>query len=87
MKHCDNIDKDEENIPLVIETDASDMGIAAALGQASCPVAFFTQSLMPTEWKYTSVENEASAIIKAEKGGLTTYLVNISQLWCDPPQK
>lgn len=67
MKHCDNIDKDEENIPLVIDTDASDTGIDAALGQASSPVAFFSQSLTPTEWKYTSVENKASAIIKAVK--------------------
>ena len=39
----------DQNIPLVVETDASDCAIAASLRQADCPVAFFSRTLSQAE--------------------------------------
>ena len=54
-----------ENIPFVVETDASDKALAATLNQAGRPVAFFSRSLSPQEKKHSAVEKEACAIVEA----------------------
>ena len=55
----------DENLPFVVETDASDVAIAATLKQDNKPVAFFSRSLQGPELKHPSVEKEAKAIIEA----------------------
>ena len=56
-----------EKIPPVVETDASDIAIAATLNQANCPVAFFSRTLTTTEQKHSSIEKEACAIVESVK--------------------
>lgn len=55
----------DERIPFSVETDASDIAIAATLNQAGRPVAFFSRTLSPTERRHSSVEKEAYAIVEA----------------------
>ena len=57
----------DENMPLVVETDASDTALAATLNQAGRPVAFFSRTLTPTERKHASIEKEACAVVEAVK--------------------
>ena len=57
-----SIDRD---IPLVIETDASDIAISATLNQSGRPVAFFSRTLSPSERNHSAVEKETYAIIEA----------------------
>ena len=53
------------NAPLTLESDASDIAIAAALNQNGRPEASFSRTLSPSEKLYSSVEKEAHAIIEA----------------------
>ena len=55
----------DQNIPLVVEADASDCAIAASLGQADRPVAFFRRTLSQAERRHPAIEKEAYAIVEA----------------------
>ena len=55
----------DEDIPFVVETDASDFSLVATLNQNGRPVAFFSKTLDKHELHYPPVEKEAQAIIEA----------------------
>ena len=55
----------DEQLPFVIETDASDNAILASLNQHNRSVAFFSRMLSKSEKHHSSVEKEASAIVEA----------------------
>ena len=55
----------DEDIPFVVESDASDSSIAATLNQNGRPVAFFSRVLSDSERKHAAVEKEACAIVEA----------------------
>ena len=59
------IDSIDESAPFEIETDASDIALAAVLNQNGRPVAFFSRTLQTSELKHPSIEKEACAIIEA----------------------
>ena len=49
----------------VIENDASDVAVSAALNQLGWPVAFMSRTLNCDETHYPAIEKEAIAVIKA----------------------
>src|SRR5882724_7386400 len=57
--------------PIVVETDASDYGIAVIISQISPddgdihPIAFYSHSMQPTELKYKIYDKELLAIFEA----------------------
>jgi len=53
------------DVPLVIETDASDHAVAATLSQEGRPVAFFSRSLSDCEKRHSSIKKEACAIVES----------------------
>ena len=54
----------DETIPFEVETDASEVALAATLNQNGKPVAFFSRTLQGSELKHASIEKEAQAIIE-----------------------
>ena len=55
----------DEEFLFEVETDASEVAIAATLNQAGHPVAFFSRTLQGPEIQHPSVEKEAQAIIES----------------------
>ena len=53
----------QEDVPFVVETDASDKAVSGTLNQNGKPVAFFSKTLTETEKRMHSVEKEALAIL------------------------
>ena len=68
------------DIPFILQTDASDRGIAAILSQvlnkdgSDHPIAFFSRKLLPREQRYSTVEKECLAI-KAGMEAFRVYLL------------
>ena len=51
------------NKPLMIQCDASEKGLGAALLQDGKPVAFASKALTDTETRYAQIEKELLAIV------------------------
>ena len=55
----------DEDMPFIVECDASDVAVLATLNQGGRPVAFMSRTLQGSKLHYPSVEKEAIAIIEA----------------------
>ena len=55
----------DEKLPFEVETNASEVALAATLNQDGSPVAFFLRTLQGPEVRHPSVEKEAQAIIES----------------------
>ena len=51
--------------PVVIQCDAFQTGLGAALLQEGCPVAYSSRVMTPTEQNYAQIEKELLAIVFA----------------------
>lgn len=55
----------DENLPFVVECDASDVAVSIVLNQGGRPAAFMSRTLQGSELCYHIIEKEANAIIEA----------------------
>ena len=55
----------DEEIPFQVETDASEIALAATLTQNGKPVAFFSRMLHGSELQHSAIEKEAQAVIES----------------------
>ena len=60
---------------LIIQCDASQFGIGAALMQNGKPLAYASHALMDTESRYTTIEKEMLAIVYALENGINSPTV------------
>ena len=55
----------DEELPFVVECDASDVAVSATLKQFGRPVAFISRTQQDSEGFYSAVEKEATTVIEA----------------------
>ena len=55
----------DETTPFEVETDPSEVALAATLNKNGKPVALFSRTLQGSELKHASIEKEAQAKVKA----------------------
>ena len=55
----------DENVPFLVQTDASDFAISTTLNQDERPVAFHSRTLQTSEQHQATVEKETQAIVEA----------------------
>ena len=62
------------NLPIVVQADASKMGLGAALLQEGQPIAYASKSLSDAETRYGNMECEMLSIVYACES-FRTYLL------------
>ena len=59
----------DEDLPLVVETDASNLAIEAMLYRVSRPAAFFSRTLSKGELNHSAEERKTYSVIEAIRDG------------------
>ena len=70
----------DENLPFIVECDASDVAVAATLNLGGRPVAFMSRTLHPSERHYPAVEKRLRPLLKRQENGII-FLLEDNTLW------